>query len=196
MIPVWCLWFAMWHVAGQFARATTLLRMDLDDLTSESQTVVYSKITGSRTEWSANHSVIFTVYTVEAVEYLKGQLGASFELRELGGERDGLIMKVPSVPVFTVGEEAVLFVWTDEQGRHQATGFEQGTLGVITDPATGRKMVDRAIRLGSARAASPGPADSPASSRLLAPFFSQIRTSVAKASKASPATANTPGGAQ
>jgi hypothetical protein len=168
--------------ASVLGQATTLVRMNLDDLTAESQTVVYARIAASRTEWSDDHKVILTIYTVEPLEYLKGQLGTSFELRELGGEKDGLMMTVPAVPVFSVGQEEVLFVWTDPQGRHQAIGFEQGALEVRTDPATGSKTVDRALLLGSAQASSSGSAAS--ASKLLPELFSQIRTSVAKAAKA------------
>ena len=169
---------------GQCLLATTLLRMDLDDLTAESHAVVYGEIVATRTEWDKGHTIIYTVYTVQPTQYLKGSLGPSFELQELGGERDGLGMKVPSVPVFTVGQEAVLFVWTDPQGKHQVIGFEQGALGVRTDPQTGQKMADRAILLGSARTASSGTSIGPATSKLLPQLFDQIRFSAAKTAKA------------
>ena len=169
---------------GHGALATTLLRMDLDDLTADSHAVVYGKIVASRTEWDKNHTIIYTIYTVQPMDYLKGQLGPSFELQELGGERDGLIMKVPSVPVFNVGEEELLFVWTDDQSRHQVIGFEQGSLEVRTDPQTGLKTVDRAIRLGSAHSAVPEGSLAPTTSRSLPQLFGQIRSSIAKAAKA------------
>jgi len=169
---------------GYCAMATTLSRMDLDDLTAESHAVVHGKIVASRTEWDKNHNVIYTFYTVQPLEYLKGNLGPSFELQELGGERDGLVMTVASVPVFTVGDETVLFVWTDAQGRHQVIGFEQGSLKVQTDAQTGQKTVDRAIRLGSARSAVSGASPAPATSRSLPQLFNQIRSSAAKAPKA------------
>ena len=167
---------------AQVAQATTLLRMDLDDLTAESHAIVYGKIVASRAEWNNNHSMINTYYTVEATQYLKGNLGASFELQEPGGERDGLMVRVPSVPVFAVGEEAVLFVWTDPKGRHQVIGFEQGALKVRANSETGEKTVDRAIRLGSARSASKASTGS-STSRLLPQLFGQIRLSVAQTNK-------------
>ncbi len=175
--------FALFCSLAPFALGTTLQRMDLDDLTGQSNAVVYGKITGSRTAWDQAHTVIFTTYTVQAIQYLKGQLGPSFELRELGGERDGIAMKVPSVPAFSAGDEVVLFVWTDPAGNHQAIGFEQGALVVRTDPQSGAKTVDRAIRLGSA---SGGAVVTPAqiTSRSLPQLFDQIRTSAEKAKAA------------
>jgi len=168
--------------AARVASATTLQRMDLDDLTAQSHAVVYGKVVASRTAWDRTHSVIYTFYTVEPIVYLKGQLGRSFELQEMGGELDGLVIRVPSAPVFKVGDEEVLFVWTDALGRHLIIGMEQGALGVLTDPRTGRKMLDRSVRLGSARATVAGAETGSVTSRLMPQLFDQIRHSLAKAS--------------
>ena len=166
-------------LGGSFwAGATTLVRLDLDDLTGESSAVVYGKVTASRVEWNQARTLIYTVYTVEPTEYLKGRLGPMFELYEPGGTLDGIQLSVGGVPSFSVGQEAVLFVWTDRQGQHQVTGFEQGAFPVRADPQTGLKVVDRAVRLGSARTAS---AVASSSSRMLLQFCNQIRSSAAKA---------------
>ena len=55
--------------------ATTLTRLDLDDLTTESSAVVYGKIVASRVEWDRNRTLLYTVYTVLAQEYFKSALG-------------------------------------------------------------------------------------------------------------------------
>ncbi len=165
------------------ALGTVLLRMDLDDLTAESHAVAYAKIVASRVEWNESRTLIYTIYTVQPMEYLKGDLGPSFELHEPGGEMDGLSMAIASVPVFSVGEEAVLFVWTDARGQHQVIGFEQGVLTVQTDPATALKMANRRIRLGSARTAASAAKPAAASSRFLPQLFHQIRSSAARARK-------------
>ena len=92
------------------AGATTLVRLDLDDLTGESSAVVYGKIVASRVEWNRSRTLVYTVYTVLPVEYFKGRLGPVFELYEPGGTLDGLQMSVAGIPSFSVGQEAVLFV--------------------------------------------------------------------------------------
>ena len=162
------------------ARGTVLLRMDLDDLTAQSHAVVYGTIAAKRVEWNEGRTMIYTVYSVHPMEYLKGGLGSSFELHEPGGELDGVSMQIASVPVFSVGEEAVLFVWTDADGQHQVIGFEQGALTVQRDPETALKMANRRIRLGSARTAVPAEKPVPATSRLLPQLFDQIRSSAAR----------------
>ena len=160
------------------AEATTLTRLDLDDLTTESSAVVYGKIVASRVEWDRNRTLLYTVYTVLAQEYFKSALGPVFELHEPGGTLDGIQLSVAGVPTFFVGQEAVLFVWTDRLGKHQVTGFEQGAFPVRTDPQTGTKVVDRVVRLGSVRTAN---AAATPSSRFLPQFFTQVRSSAAKA---------------
>ena len=160
------------------ADGTTLTRLDLDDLTGESSAVVYGKIVASHVEWNSGKTMIFTVYTVQADQYLKSALGPIFELHEPGGDLDGLRMSVAGVPTLSVGQEAVLFVWTDKHGQHQVTGFQQGAFPVRTDPQTGAKVVDRVVRLGSVRAAG---ATTPPSSRSLPLFFNQVRASAARA---------------
>jgi homogentisate 1,2-dioxygenase len=47
------------------------------------------------------------------------------------------ITEYSGVPQFTVGEEAVLFVWTSRSGRHQVIGYTQGRFRVRRDAQTG-----------------------------------------------------------
>jgi hypothetical protein len=172
--------------------ATVMTPMYLDDLTGSSQTIAYATVTGKRTEWSADRRMIYTVYTVQAEQYLKGSLGASFEIREPGGERDGEGFYVASVPQYEIGQEAVLFVWTDPAGAHQVTAFEQGSVAIFTS-AAGDKVPARRVPLGSYRlvesssalvdSASEAAKVQPAvqlSEPSLAGLLNQIRVSVAR----------------
>lgn len=175
--------FALALLLGQAAFATTLTRLDLDDLTAQSSAIVHGRIVASRTEWNAGGTAIFTVYTVSVNSYLKGQLGETFEIAEPGGSRDGITMTVASVPVFQPSQEVVLFIWTDPRGVHQVIGFEQGALQVVTDPVTGAKSVDREIRLGSASSVFAQNAPIRTTSKSLPQLFNQIRTSAAAVAK-------------
>ncbi|MSO19946.1 MAG: hypothetical protein EXQ56_05685 [Acidobacteria bacterium] len=132
--------------------ATVMAPMYMDDLTGASQTVVYGAVIAKRVEWDSAHRMIYTIYSVQPLRYLKGGLGGSFELREPGGEIGDEGMSIASVPKFQVGQEAILFVWTDPAGQHQVTAFEQGTVAVAADPASGAKVAARSIPLGTAAA--------------------------------------------
>jgi hypothetical protein len=157
--------------------------MYLDDLTSQSQTVVLGAVVAKRVEWDTAHRWIYTIYTVQPSEYLKGNLGVVFELREPGGVLDGVGMRVAGVPQFEIGEEAVFFVWTDPKGYHQVIGFEQGAIPVRTDPATRLKTARRSVPLASVRDRIVGSVSQSFTSRTLPEMFDQIRASVAKSSQ-------------
>ena len=165
------------------ARATVYELLALDDLTGESQTVVYGKVLTSRVEWNSARTMIFTIYEVQALEYLKGNLGPVFQLHEPGGELNGMSMSISGVPKFSAGQEAVFFVWTSHQGLRQVTGFEQGHLPVVTDSVTGLKSVSRSIPLGSARTPLAIGQQAPASSLQLPQLLLQIRSSAIKQSQ-------------
>ena len=186
------LFIAFVALSGASLQATVMAPMFMDDLTGESQTVVYGTITAKRTEWGPGRRMIFTVYTVQPGQYLKGWLGTAFELREPGGELDGEGFHIASVPQFEVGQEAVMFVWTDQASNHQVTAFEQGVVSVITGE-NGVKQVSRSIPLGSARTGqiSNAMVDSAADAAMLGPtvapseqslggLLNQIRLSVAR----------------
>ncbi|HWP85048.1 MAG TPA: hypothetical protein VNN17_07655 [Terriglobia bacterium] len=176
----WPLILALLAASPAAVRGATLVPLFLDDLTAESQTVVYGKVVGSRVEWDAGHTLLYTVYTVAPAEYLKGHLGALFELRQPGGELDDIGMKVAGAPHFSIGQEALLFVWTSPRGDHQVAGFEQGVVRIFTDPATGVKSASRSIPLGSARGLNAVAATRPGTSRRLPQLLEQVRGSIAK----------------
>jgi hypothetical protein len=176
----WLAAFLMVLAVPLGTRATTMEPMYLDDLTAASQTVVYGSVIASRTEWDEGHHMIFTIYTVVPSEYLKGQLGPTFELREPGGERDGMETIIAGVPAFRTGQQVLLFVWTDPRGLHQTTAFEQGAVSIETDSATGAKRASRTIPLGSARGILEVAAAAPATQQILPQLLNQVRASVAK----------------
>jgi len=162
--------------------AATLKMLSLDQMADESQTVVHGRVVSSRAEWNSTHTSIVTVYTVKAERYLKGALGATFELTELGGQVGNLAMQAPGAPHFQVGEEVVLFVWTDNvERRHQAIGFEQGVFRVRTE-ANGAKFVNRSVPVARSGefVASDLTAKRPEPYRELSGFLAQVSGAITR----------------
>ena len=173
-------------VAGS-CQATLQKTLDLDQLVDESSAIVHARIVASRVDWNSSHTSIVTLYTVEAGRYLKGSLGSSFELVELGGQIGNLAMSVAGAPHFPAGEEVVLFLWTDGiYGRHQAIGFEQGVFRVRKDPASGLKLLNHSAPIrgaGEVSAAGMTPGRR-AASRELNQFLSEVSDAVARVAAA------------
>jgi hypothetical protein len=130
--------------------------------------------------------VIYTIYTIAPSEYLKGQLGATFELREPGGVVGDLEMSVASVPKFQPGQDALLFVWTDPRDHHQITAFEQGAVTIELDATTGVRRAARDIPLGSAHDRTTALLPTPTLARPpLSDLLDRVRTSIVRTSNAS-----------
>ena len=183
------LWFLVVILACPVARATVLQRLYLDDMAEKSVVVVHGTVLGSRAEWNASRSSIWTVYTVRAHRYLKGFLGETLEFREPGGAVGNVGMFVAGAPEFQTDEEVLLFLWTDGRSRrYQCIGLEQGALRVRQDGVV--KLVNRSIptrleRTGQAPAPmKSGLAPISGTSRELETLLAEVATALAQAEAA------------
>lgn len=112
---------------------TTLLRMDVQDLTRYSNAVVIGTVVG-QTTLSDQPGPHLGKIQVEVEEALKGDLEGTVTVLNPG---------FAGAPVFQVGDEVVLFVYSRD-GKHVLTGFQQGSFKIVTD-ASGNKVLDRGI---------------------------------------------------
>ena len=124
--------------------ATVLRFLEMEELTEISDLIVLGEVIGVESGWDESHSRIRTRVTLEVQRVLLG----SFDDEELSIELPGgavpgedLRQVIPGVPRFAVGEEAVVFLRNDPDLFCPIAGWIQGKFKVITDPATGRKLV-------------------------------------------------------
>jgi len=115
------------------ALATTLLWMDVPDLTRSSTAVVIGRVIG-QTLHADKPGATLTRLQVEITETLKGDLEGTVIINNPGFEGS---------PAFADGDEAVLFIYTRD-GTNVLTGFQQGSFKILTDTA-GTKVLDRKI---------------------------------------------------
>lgn len=137
------------------AAATQVVHFDTRALVKGSSDIVIGEIAGTRSYWNDRHTKILTEVSVKVAETLKGSPAPLLALVELGGEVDGMRYNVPGCPVFKLGEQALLFVWRDRNGRPQVNALAQGKFEIRRDPASGRSVVQRSLPgLGAADARS------------------------------------------
>jgi hypothetical protein len=129
--------------AASLSLATTVVHMDTRALVQRSNDIVIGTVEGSRSYWSADHTRILTDITVSVSETLKGDGSNQLVLTQLGGELDGMRYHIEGSPSFARGEEALLFVWRDPQGRAQVSGLSQGKFEIGRD-TNGARVVQRA----------------------------------------------------
>ena len=121
--------FALCLTAGGLARATTVQPLDLEDLVKKAHHIVAGKVRNSRTYWSDNRKLIFTSYTIEVDESIKGRPPKAFELTTIGGKIGDLELQVSGMPSFAKGENVVVF--TESSGPYEVVvGLGQGKFTV------------------------------------------------------------------
>ena len=141
----------------------TLSRLSLDDMITQSTSIVHVKVAGSYAAFRGQ--VIYTYYQAQVVERWKGASQAAVEIALAGGTANGFQQSFPGTPQLVEGKEYVLFLWTSKTGLTQIIGLTQGLFdlstdasGVVTamrsvstnsilDPNTGQMVKDQAIQM-------------------------------------------------
>jgi hypothetical protein len=116
------------------AHATVVHFLDEAALAKQSDSVVRGRVVAQSV--ARVDGRLWTDTTLEVDEVLKGKLrpGAKMLVRQPGGERDGVGMRVIGVARFSLGEEVVLFArWAG--GRHHSVGMAQGKYQLRRDSA-------------------------------------------------------------
>ncbi len=116
-------------MSAGLSHATTVQRLDLEELVKKARTIVVGKVTGSRTYWSNDGKIILTDYKIEVDESLKGQAAHTVAVTTVGGKIGDLELYVSGMPAFQNGENAVVFI--EQSGLYQTVvGLEQGKFTV------------------------------------------------------------------
>jgi hypothetical protein len=77
--------------------------------------------------------MIYTNYRLSVTSTLKGTPASSLQVAVPGGDYRGMHQSVSGAPVFTAGQEYVLFLWTGPSGTNYVVGMGQGVFQVQTN---------------------------------------------------------------
>lgn len=99
------------------ANATTVVQMDVDDLTAAADAIVVGTVTDIKAELVDGR--VFTEITVKVETSLKGEPGQSLVIKHLGGRTAELATYVAGMPHFEKGERALLFL--EDKGKTWVT---------------------------------------------------------------------------
>ena len=112
-------------------QCATLERLSLDDLIAKSTAIVRGKVTGSSAAFSG--PVIYTHYTIQVSESLKGASHGTIDVVIPGGIANGMRQTFDGTPVFQAGDEYVFFLFTGKSGLTTVTGLTQGLFALPGD---------------------------------------------------------------
>jgi hypothetical protein len=142
-------------------QSATLERLSLDDMITKSTAIVRGTITGSHTTFRA--PLVYTHYTIQVAERLKGGGGNSVDVVVPGGVVNNVRQTFPGTPQLNAGDDFVFFLWTGKSGLTQIIGLTQGLFAipkgasanptatraasreVMLDPLTARQVKDETL---------------------------------------------------
>ncbi len=116
--------------------ATVLIPIEFRELVSIATVIVHGRVTGIQTQWTEGRRSVETVVTIDAGEYLKGNLGGTIAIHVPGGQIGRYRTVFVGAPEFRANDEVVLFL-----ANNRIVGLNQGAFRIVTDPATGRPAV-------------------------------------------------------
>jgi hypothetical protein len=131
--------FPLLFSLGFVATATTVIPPNFDELVQRADVIFEGEVTGLQSQWigeGAEHRIV-TYVTFKVDQALKGDPGASYSMRMLGGTVDGRTMEVTDAPKFKVGDHDVLFVEHNGSQFIPLVGIQHGRFHIQKDQ-TGR----------------------------------------------------------
>lgn len=116
--------------------------LSVEELSQASSDVVRGRVVGQTVHWTPHHEGIYTKVQIEVLEALQGEAspGRRMTIIQAGGTIDGVSLDWTGRPVFTDGEDLILFLQPYEpgnpaDGRHLVVGGKQGRMTVVSDPS-------------------------------------------------------------
>ena len=126
-------------LTAAFANATTLARLNFNDLAQQSAAVARLRCLGSEFHWDRGE--LWTETRFEVLERNKGLLPGIVTVRTIGGVSGHLHSQVDGVPIFRPGEEVYLFLWDRPGEPFRVLGWAQGTFRVARNADSGVETV-------------------------------------------------------
>ncbi len=120
---------------GDFSSGTTFVEKPFEDSVKDAP-IIARGIVGSRNvNWANSEDGtrrIYTFFEFQVIEVLKGELiSRSIQMRELGGEKDGVGMRVAGTAGFEAGEDVVVFLGQkNSDSSHDVWGMMMGKFNI------------------------------------------------------------------
>ena len=125
------------------AQATTVVPPSFDELVDQAQLIFQGTVTETQSQWAGEGAsrriVTYVTFTVD--EAIKGDPGATYTLRMLGGTVDGQTMEVTDSPKFKTGDRDIVFVENNGSQFIPLVGIMHGRYRVQQDKVTGKEVV-------------------------------------------------------
>jgi hypothetical protein len=136
---LWILFLVGIGLIALVANATTLARLNFEDLAHQATAVARLRCLDAKSVWARRE--IWTETRFAVVQSEKGTLPGIVSVRMLGGTLGNLHSQVDEVPAFRPGEEVYLFLWSRPGEPYRVLGWSQGTFRIARNTRSGVELV-------------------------------------------------------
>jgi hypothetical protein len=126
-------------------RATVIVPVEFRELVTIAPVIVHGRVVDVRSDWVDGRRSVETFVTIEAAEYLKGNLGERVTFKVPGGQLGRYRTVFVGAPEFQDGDEVILFLKGSGPSYPYIIGLSQGAFRVVADARSGRRMVTTPI---------------------------------------------------
>lgn len=170
---------ALIFLVPSIALAAVMVHLSLSELTNNADLVVVGKCVNK--QFVKSGKAIFTDYTIQVSEVLKGATVKEVKVRQPGGEYGNRGVYVTGVARFTPAEEAMLFLdKPGKDGSRDMIGWSQGKFHIYYDDKTKARYAVQDLQEISLMKKSTGTITEPSVSRIeLKQLQTQVKSIVA-----------------
>ncbi len=124
-------------------QATTVIPPTFDELVSQAELIFQGTVSDVQSQWAGEGGQrhIVSYVTVQVEDAIKGDPGASYTLRMLGGTVGDETMEVSDSPKFKIGDREILFVENNGKQFIPLVGIMHGRFHVQRDGPAGAEIV-------------------------------------------------------
>ncbi|HZP00128.1 MAG TPA: hypothetical protein VFD30_07530 [Terriglobia bacterium] len=140
-VLLWIVIFGLW--ASPTLRATTLVRLSLEQLTQASTAIVQGRVVSQESRWNPEHTRILTYTTIAVNQPIKGNPPATLVIEQPGGKIGNIHTFVAGSVRFRPQIEYMLFLEPSSRDMSQylVVGMMQGALRIYRDAETHQQRV-------------------------------------------------------
>jgi hypothetical protein len=138
------------------AGSTTLFKLGLEKMSKDAVMVIQGHVAWDYAVQADSQGPIYSITGVEVDKCIAGECPETVVLRHRGGTVGDLTLFIPGMPRFSPGQEVLLFLSPDYEGKpgyHSVLGMGQGFFRVVTEPVSGKRLAIQ--QLGHATLAAP-----------------------------------------
>lgn len=127
------------------ASATSMLRVDLPELSRSADVIVHGTVRRLESRWSGDGRLIVTDVEIEVTEALKGQAGGTLVVTQPGGHVGDIGQRVSGLATFVPSEEVVVFLERRGDRAFRVSGMAQGKYKVLRSVGSQGKVEAMAV---------------------------------------------------